>query len=326
MRRREFIAGLGGAAAWPVVARAQQSDRVRRIGVLISWSENDPEFRSWLAAFIQELARLDWVDGRNVRIDQHSGNDDTERTGAFAKELVRLQPDVILAAGTPATTALQRETRTIPIVFSVIIDPVGSGFVASLPRPGGNITGFGLADKVIGGKWLQMLKEVAPSIKRAAAMYNLDYPSSYYLGPFEAAAQKLMVDPILAPVRSDAEIEAAIDLLGREQGGLVNLSDGFITSHRATIIAAADRNKVPTIAEPSFYTRDGGLLSYGPNFPDMFRKAAGYVNRILKGEKTADLPVELPTKYDLTINLKTAKAIGLTVPPNLLAVADEVIE
>jgi len=262
---------------------------------------------------------LDWVDGRNVRIDQRSGNDDTERIGAFAKELVGLQPDVILAAGTPATTALQRETRTIPIVFSVVADPVGSGFVAGLPRPGSNITGFQIVDKSIGGKWLQMLKEVAPSIRRAAAMYNPDSgPFAYYLGPFEAAAQKLIVDPIIAPVRSDS--------LGREQGGLVNLSDGFITSHRAAIIAAADRNKVPTIAEPSFYTRDGGLLSYGPNFTDMFRRAAGYVDRILKGEKPGDLPVQLPTKYDLTINLKTAKALGLTVPQSILLQADEVIE
>jgi putative ABC transport system substrate-binding protein len=291
-------------------------------------SESDSEAQSWLAAFVEELARLRWVDGRNVRIDRRWTNNDIDRTRIVAKELVGLQPDVILTEGTPATAAVQRETRTIPIVFAVVADPVGSGFVTGLPRSGSNLTGFQAYEAAFAGKCLQMLKEIEPRIGRAAAMYNPDIApfAKYFLGPFEAAAQALAVDPIVAPVRSDAEIETAIDALGREQGGLVILSDGFMHDHRAAIIAATTRNKVPMISGLPDFPREGGLLSYVPSYPDMFRLAAGYVDRILKGAKSIDLPVQFPTKYDLVINLKTAKALGLTVPNTLLVSADEVIE
>jgi putative tryptophan/tyrosine transport system substrate-binding protein len=329
MNRREVFALLGGAAAWSVEARAQQ-ERVRRVGVLMGWTETDPEFRSWLAAFVQEFARLGWVDGGNVRIDQRWTNYDAARTQRFAKELVELQPDVILTGATPATVALHQETRTIPIVFAAVADPVGSGFVAGLQRPGGNMTGFINIEDSVGGKWLEMLKEIAPGISRAAAMFNPDTSAlggAYYLPAFEAAARALKVKSIITPVHSDAEIEAGINLLGREPGGgLVVLSDSFMGAHRGTVIAAANRNNVPSIFDVPFFPRDGGLLSFGPSYPDIFRRAATNVDRILKGEKPADLPVQVPTRYQLVINLKTARALGLNVAPSLLAIADEVIE
>ena len=327
MTRREFIAGLGGAAVLPVAARAQQSGRMRQIGVLITGSESDPDQQYWLAASVQELARLGWIDGRNLRIDRRFA-DDIDRIRKAAKELVALQPDVILTASTPATAAVQRETRTIPIGFAPVVDPVGSGFVAGLPRPGGNLTGFQAFEGSIAGKWLQMIKEIAPRIRRAAAMYNPDAApfAEYQLGAFRTAAQALSVDAIVAPVRHDAEIESVIDSLGREQAGLVSLSDAYMSEHRATVIAAVTRNDVPAIYSNRQFPRDGGLLSYGPSFPDMFRLAAGYVDRILKGDKPSDLPVQAPTKYELTINLKTAKALGVMVPLKYLATADELIE
>jgi putative ABC transport system substrate-binding protein len=329
MRRREFMMLVGGAAVvWPLMARAQQGERARRVGVLLGWSESDPQFRSWLTVFEQELARLGWANGGNMRIEQRWTNADIVRAGPLAKELVDLQPDVILVSTTPVTAALQRETRTIPIVFAAVADPVGSGFVASLQRPGGNLTGFINIEGATGGKWLQMIKEIAPYIKQAAAMYNPDTApyAKYFLGPFEAAARALMVEPIVTPVRNDAEIEAVITSLGREQGGLVVVTDGFMGVHRGAIIGAAIRNKVPSIFEVSFFARDGGLLSFGPSYPDFFRRAAGYVDRILKGDKPSDMPVQVPSKYELVINLKTARAFGLTVPASLLATADEVIE
>jgi putative ABC transport system substrate-binding protein len=327
MRRREFIAGLAGAGTWPLAARAQQGERVRRIVVLMGWSESDSEPRSWLAAFIKELARLGRVDGRNVQIDQRWTNGDFDRARILAKELMELRPDVILS-GAAATVALQRETSTTPIVFALLNDPVGLGFVSSLPRPGGNLTGFVEIEGEMIGKWLEMIKEVAPSLTRAAAMYHPDTApyAKYFLGPFEAAAKALAMEPRVVPVRDDAEIEMAINSLGREQSALIVLPDAFMTTHRATIIAAATRNHVPTIYDNPFFPRDGGLLSYGPNFPAMFRGAAAYVDRVLKGEKTTDLPVQAPTRFDLVINLKTAKALGLTVPQSILLRADEVIE
>jgi putative tryptophan/tyrosine transport system substrate-binding protein len=329
MKRREFIAGLG-AAAWPVVARAQQGERVRRVGALMGWSETDPEYRSWLAAFVQEFARLGWVDGHNVRIDQRWTDYDAARTRTFAKELIELQPDVILAGSTLATAALHRETRTIPIVFASIVDPVGSGFVAGLPRPGGNVTGFTSLEGSVGGKWLELLKEIAPGIRRAAAMFNPDtapFARAHFLPSFEAAARSLRVESIITPVHSDAEIESVINSLGREPGGgLVVLSDSFMGGHRGTVIAAATRNDVPSIFDVPFFPRDGGLLSFGTSYPDIFRRAASYVDRILRGEKPADLPVQLPIKFQMAINLKTAKALGLVVPQSILLRADEVIE
>jgi putative tryptophan/tyrosine transport system substrate-binding protein len=329
MRRREFITVLGGAATWPLAGRAQKGERVRRVGVLMGWTETDPEFRSWLAAFVQEFARLGWVDGDNVRIDQRWTNYDAARARTFAKELVELQPDVILTGTTPAAAALHGETRTIPIVFAAVADPVGSGFVAGLPRPGGNMTGFITIEDSVGGKWLEMLKEIAPGIRRAAAMFNPDTTAAgvYYLPAFEAAARSLKVESIVTPVHSDAEIESVINSLGREPGGgLIVLSDSFMGAHRKTVIAAATRNNVPSIFDVPFFPRDGGLLSFGPSYPDLFRRAATDVDRILKGEEPAELPVQVPTRYELVINLKTAKALGLAVPPSLIARADEVIE
>jgi putative tryptophan/tyrosine transport system substrate-binding protein len=278
MRRREFIAGLGGAAAWPLVARAQQPGRLRRIGALMSWDESDPEIKTWLSGFMQRLAEL----------------------------------------------------RTIPIVFAGISDPVGVGFIASLSRPGGNLTGFINLEGTLAGKWPELLTEIAPGVKRVAAMFNPDtapHVASYYLPSFETAARKLKVAPITALVHSDAEIETVITSFGREPGGsLVVMPDIFVETRRAQIILLAARNEVPAVYSQSVIARDGGLLSYGPDRADIFRRSASYVDRILKGEKPADLPVQVPTKYETVINLKTAKALGLTVPQSILLRADEVIE
>jgi putative tryptophan/tyrosine transport system substrate-binding protein len=327
MRRRDFIAGLGSTAAWPIAARAQQGERMRRIGLLMSGDENDPLWKALLSAFIQTLAGLGWTDGRNVRIDPRWGSSDINRIRALAQELVGSEPDIILAASTVATVALQRETRTIPIVFVNAGDPVASGIVARLDRPGGNITGFVFLEASIGGKWLELLSEIAPGLKRAAIMFNPDtINASLYLPSLEAAARSFKVMPITAPVHSDVEIETAINALGREPGaGLVVIPDAFTLAHRATIISAAARNNVSAVYWGSDFARDGGLLSYGADW-DTFRRAASYVDRILRGAKPAELPVQLPTKFELVINRKTAKALGLTIPPNLLALADEVIE
>jgi putative tryptophan/tyrosine transport system substrate-binding protein len=328
MKRREFIAGLGSAATWPLVAQAQQGERMRRIGVLlVPVDENDPESKRQLSAFTQALADLGWVEGRNVRMDLRVDTD-INRLRALAHELVGLQPDVILVGATPATVALQRETQTIPIVFENVSDPVGSGIVASLNRPGGNITGFAYYETTLGGKWLDLLSEIAPGLKRAAIMFNPDTaPVSAHLPSFETAARTLKVEPIRARVHSDVEIETAIIALGHEpRGGLVVMPDVFTLMHRAPIISAAARNKIPAVYPFSFFARDGGLLSYGVDSVDSTRRAATYVDRILRGAKPADLPVQQATKIAFVINLKTAKALGLTIPPNLLAVADEVIE
>jgi putative ABC transport system substrate-binding protein len=273
MKRRDFIAGLAGTKAWPIAARAQQRDRLRRVGMLWGLSENDPEAQSFLAVVIQELARLGWVEGRNVRIDRRWTNDDADLAGKYAKELVGLQPDVILAVSSLATAAVQRETRTIPIVFARVNDPVGQGFVASLPRPGGNLTGFSNVEAPFVGKQLQMLKEIAPRIRRVALMYNPDFApqATLFLGPFEADAKLLTVDPIIVPVHSDAEIETAIDALGREEGGLLVPADSFTVGHRAVIIAAAARNKVPAIYAHPAFAGAGGLMTYTATFPDMLR-------------------------------------------------------
>jgi putative tryptophan/tyrosine transport system substrate-binding protein len=331
MKRRDFIAGIGSAAAWPLAARAQQPDRMRRIGVLLGYDESDPEGKAELAGFTQGFAELGWIDGRNVRIDVRWAPGSVDRMRTFAKELVELQPGVIVANSTPATAALQRETRTIPIVFVVVSDPVGAGFVASLTRPGGNITGFITMEGAMGGKWLQLLTEIAPSVKRVAIMFNPDTApggGSYYLPSFEAAARSLKVAPIAAPVHSDAEIETVITALGREPvGGLVVMPDVFTLERRAPIILAAARNNVPADYPWSFVVaREGGLFSYGPDLVDIFHRSASYVDRILRGEKPAELPVQLPVKFKAAINLKTAKALGLTVPQSILLRVDEVIE
>jgi putative ABC transport system substrate-binding protein len=305
----------------PVAARAQQPERMRRVGVLMGWSDIDPEHRARLSAFEQGLAKLGWMDGQNIRIDVRWTLGDVERARFFAKELVELRPDVILASTTPATAALQRETRTIPIVFALVSDPVGSGFVATLARPGGNITGFTNIEAAMGGKWLELLKEAAPRLKRVAIMFNPDTApggGSYYLGPFEAAARSLAVEPITARIHDRAEIETAIISLGREQAGLVVMDDSFMGIHRGTVIALAVRNNVPAFYDGLPFAREGGLISYGIDVLDMFRRAATYVDRIRKGERPSDLPVQAPTKFALVINLKTAKALGLTISESFL--------
>jgi putative ABC transport system substrate-binding protein len=330
MRRRDFIAGLGSAVMCSAAARAQQPGGLRRVGVLIPYGENDPEGRSWLSAFTQELSRLGWTEGRNLRTDVRwaPGIIDPMRTAA--KELVGLQPDVILSSSTAATAAFARETQTIPIVFTIVSDPVGAGFVAGLPRPGGNITGFISMEATMASKWLELLTEIAPGVKRAAAMFNPDMApggGSYYWPAFEAAARSLKVAPIAAPVHSDAEIERVITSLGREPGGgLVLMPDNFNNVHRASIIAQAARNNIPAVYFGAVFARDGGLLSFGPDRVDMFRRSASYVDQILRGAKPSDLPVQLPVKFEMALNAKTAKALGLNVPQSILLSADEVVE
>jgi putative ABC transport system substrate-binding protein len=329
LRRREFIMFLGGvAAAWPLAARAQQGDRVRRIGVLMPLDENDPLAETWVSAFIQALADLGWTDRRNVRMDLRWPGVDPDRIRALAQELVGSQPDIILTGGTPATVAVQRETPTVPIVFASVADPVASGIVRRLDRPSGNVTGFAGDEASLGGKWLELLSEIAPGLKRIAIMFNPDTaPASSFMPSIETAARSLNVVPITAPVHSVGEIETAIIALGREAGGgLVVMPDTFMIAHRGPIILAAARNNVAAFYWLSAFARDGGLLSYGADQVDTWRRAASYVDRILRGAKPAELPVQLPTKFEMVVNLKTAKALGLAVPPSILLRATEVIE
>jgi putative ABC transport system substrate-binding protein len=330
VRRRDFLTHLGAGAVACVAARAQQIERVRHIGVLMGWNQSDTEAQSNLAAFVQELQLLGWIDGRNIRIDYRWSDGDVNRMQTFAKDLVALTPDVILAHTTPVTAALKHETQSIPIVFVVVGDPVGEGFVAGLGHPGSNITGFPYSENEIAGKMLELLIEMAPTVRRAAIMFNPDTApgrGSYYLPSFERAAQLLRLEAIPAPVRDDAEARATIDLLGRKEGGgLVAMPDGFTLVHRAPMISQAARSRIPAVYWNSVIARDGGLLSYGPDTGDIFRRAAPYVDRILRGEKPSELPVQLPTKFQMVVNLKTAKALGLTPPQSILLRADEVIE
>jgi len=326
MKRREFIFAIGGmAVAWPLAARAQQSAQlVRRIGMLSGFAE-DPLVEPEL---LRTLSQLGWDNGRNVQIDLRWGAGNIDRIKMMAKELVASQPEIIITAGTPATVAVQRETRTIPIVFLIVADPVGAGIVDSLARPGGNTTGFGNPEGAFGGKLLSLLKKIAPRMRRAAAMFNPDTAPSrglYYLGSFEAAARSLAIEPLIAEVRNDGDIERVITMLGQEEAGLVALPDNFMFAHRGSVIRLSIRNNVPTIYDKDF-AKEGGLLQYGASFPDMYRRVPSYVDRILRGAKPGDLPVELPTKYEFVINLKTARAIGLDVSPDMLSIADEVIE
>jgi putative ABC transport system substrate-binding protein len=328
IRRRDFIAGFGSTAAWPAVAPAQQGDRVRRIGVLTGLSEN--EGKAALSAFSRALAGLGWTVGRNVQMDVRffGGNVDLMRTSA--KELIDIKPDLIVADTTPATAALQQETLVIPIVFTAASDPVGGGFVASLSRPGGNITGFIDTEASMAGKWLELLIQIAPGVKRAAIMFNPDTApggGSYFLASFEAAARSFKMEPIIARVHTEAEMEIVMTSLGREPlGGLVAMPDAYMHIHRALIILLAARNKVPAVYYTKLIPRAGGLLSYGADLGDIWVRATIYADRILRGAKPADLPVQVPTKFEMVINLKTAKSLGLTIPETLLATADEVIQ
>jgi len=329
MKRREFITGLGSAASWPLLARAQ-TQRIRRIGVLMGQPATDPEAEAYLSRFTQALHEVGWTAGSTVQMDVRWASPEVERIRMLAKELVALRPDVILSHGTAVTAVLQKETQTIPIVFVIVSDPVGSGFVASLPSPGGNITGFINLEAQMAGKWLELLTEIAPTIKRAAMIFNPDTAAgrgSYYRPSFEAAALSRKVEPISSPVYNDAEIETVVTSLGREpSGGLVVMPDAFTITHRAPIILLAARNNVPAIYWNSAYAREGGLLSYGVDNADIFRRSASYVDRILHDAKPADLPVQLPTTFQMILNAKTAKALGLEVPWQLQQLADEVIE
>jgi putative ABC transport system substrate-binding protein len=329
MQRRNFLGVLGGAAAWPMVARAQQADRVRQIGVLMAATADDPDFQARFAAFQQGLQQLGWSDGRNVHIDTRWATTKPDDIRRHAAELAALAPDVILAgSGTSTVAPLLQATRTVPIVFAVVIDPVGAGFVDSLARPGGNATGFTLFEYGISGKWLELLKEIAPAVTRAAVLRDPTIASG--IGQFaavQAVAPSLGVELSAVDVRDAGEIERAVTAFARSSnGGLIVTASALASHHRDLIIALAARLRLPAVYSYRFFVTVGGLISYGPDFVDQYRQAVGYVDRILKGEKPADLPVQAPTKYELVINLKTAKALGLTVPPTLLASADKVIE
>src|SRR5215470_4021559 len=324
MRRREFVKLVGGAAAaWPLTARAQQTGQVRRIGVLMGWASTDLEGQALLTEFTRHLAELGWTDVR-------WGGSNVDLLHTLAKELIGLQPDVLLASSTPTTAALARETQTIPIVFTFVADPIGSRFVASLSHPGGNITGFSVIEASMASKSLELLREIAPSIKRVAMMFNPDtapYVNSMLMPVFETAAKSFNIAPIAAPVHSDAEIETVITSLSREPGGALFVApDTFNTNHRAATISLAARNHLPAVYGPPVFASDGGLVSYGADFQENFRRSARYVDNILRGAKPSELPVQMPVKYLLTINLKTAKALGIRVPQTLLVAADEVIQ
>ena len=329
MRRREFLGLVGGAAAaWPLAARAQQTERIRRIGALMNLASDDAEGQARLAAFHQGLQEWGWAVGRNVRIDTRWGAGDAVRYRRYAAELVALAPDIILASNTSIVRALQEATRTVPIVFAGGTDPVGGGFVASLARPGGNTTGFTLFEYGISVKWLELLKEIAPRVTRVAVLRNPTATGSVgQLGAIQGVAPSFGVELSPVDVRDAGEIERAVTAFARgSNGGLIVLANASAQVHRALIVTLAARHRLPAVYYLRFFVTGGGLISYGPGNIDLYRRAAGYVDRILKGEKPADLPVQQPTKYQLVINLKTAKALGPTVPPTLIARADEVIE
>ena len=329
--RRELIARLGSAAlAWPLAARAQQPDRLLRVGVLMDFAESDSEAQAYLAAFREGLQKLGWTEGRNIRTDTRWPiPGDAESMQRFARELVALQPDLILSNDTPTTAALLQQTRTIPIIFATVSDPVGSGFVASLARPGGNATGFATVEGSLGGKWLELLKEIAPRVNRAAFLFN---PATtpyrdIYLNSFRVAAASFAVDATAAPVRDTSELESVVATQARRpNSGLIVMPDGFMNVHRAEVTSLAARYRLPAVYPYRFFAELGGLLSYGPDQTDNFRRAATYVDRILNGAKSGELPVQAPVKFELVINLKTAKALGLDVPLQLQQRADEVVE
>ena len=329
MRRREFLGVVGGAAAaWPLAARAQQPERVRRIGILLPAAADDSQFQPWVGAFLQGLALLGWTIGRNVLIDSHWATANADEIRKHATELVALAPDVILAHGASTVGPSLQATRTVPIVFPIVSDPVGAGFIESLARPGGNATGFMTHEYGLGAKWLELLKEIVPKVTRAAVLRDATSPAGTgQFGAIQSGAPSLGVEVIPINLRDAAYIERAVTAFSRSaNGGLIVTASSLSVIHRDLIIMQAAQHKLPAIYFERFFVTAGGLISYGPDQGDLYRQAAGYVDRILRGEKPADLPVQAPTKYELAINLKTAKALGLTIPPSVLARADEVIE
>ena len=328
MRRREFISLMGSAAAWPLAARAQQPERMRRIGMLMLFAEDDPAAKIRIAAFIEGLQQLGWTVGRNVEIDVRWSAADPVRARRYAAELVALAPDVVMAGASEATAALRDATRTVPIVFAGVTDPVGAGYVASLARPGGNATGLVYVEYGMGGKWLELLKEIAPRVTRAAVLRDPTLPAGIgLLGAIQSAAPSFGVETSPVDVRDASEIERVIvDFARKPNGGLIVATSPAAVVNRKLIIDVAAKHRLPAVYFLNDFVEEGGLISYGPNVADQYRRAAGYIDRILKGEKPADLPVQAPTKFDMAINIKTAKALGLTVPPALIARADKVIE
>jgi putative ABC transport system substrate-binding protein len=329
MKRREFIGLLGGGVAWPVAAGAQQPERIRHIAILSGSAANDQNNRSWLSAFEDGLSGFGWQAGRNLHFERRFAAGDIVELQRFAKELVQLKPDLIFTTNTPGAIALLRETRTIPIVFTNIFDPLGSGLVSSLARPGGNATGFSNFEFGIGGKWLELIKEIAPQTKRTSLVFNR--PTATYSGGFiqslESAARSFAVDLIVSPVDYVAQIEDVVNAQAREPGGsLIVLPNIFTVTHRQVIISSSARHRLPAVYPYRVMAAEGGLAAYGPEITDLYRRAAPYADRILRGISPGDLPVQQPTKFELVVNLKTANALGLTVPPTLLARADEVIE
>jgi putative ABC transport system substrate-binding protein len=329
MKRREFITLLACAAAAPLPASAEQP-RIKRVGVLMGIAESDPERQAFVSAFTQALAELGWRDGSNIRLDYRWGSGDSDRIRTFARDLAELQPDLIVGHTTPVVAALKQQTRTVPIVFIQVSDPVGSGFVAGFAEPGGNITGFTNLESSMSSKLVELLKEVAPGVRRLALMFNpatAPAGGSYFLNAVEAAAPTLKIKIVPAPVHNAAEIDAAITALTREGGaGLIVMPDVFVLAHREQILALAEQHRMPAAYAYRLFAASGGLMSYGTDLVDLFRRAAPYVDRVLKGAKPSELPVQQPVKFELVLNLKTAKALGLEVPDKLLALADEVIE
>jgi putative ABC transport system substrate-binding protein len=330
MRRRDFIKFVGTAPAWPLLARARQREKVRRIGVLMAHREGDPEFQDYLSAFRQGLQKLGWVEDRNIQIDTRWGAlDDKEVRQQSAKEILALNPDIILTQNTPPTASMLQQTQTVPVVFVIVTDPVGSGFVRSLSRPGGNATGFTIMEPTTSGKWLELLKDIAPQTKRAAFLFNPRTApfANYYLNPFKAAAASLGVEAVAATVDSKSDLETVFATQAQSPNtGLVVMPDGFLNVYRIEIVTLAARYRLPAIYPWRFFTELGGLMSYGFDQRDSFLTAATYIDRIMKGEKPADLPVQAPTKYELVINRKTAKMLGLTLAASLTARADDLIE
>jgi putative ABC transport system substrate-binding protein len=328
MKRRTFITLMGSAATWPLAARAQPGERMRRIGVLLPAAADDPEWQTRVGAFQQALALLGWTIGRNVRIDTRWGTTNAGEIRRHAAELAALAPDVILAGGTTPAVPLLQATRTVPIVFTLGVDPVGAGFVDSLARPGGNATGFMAYEFSMGGKWLELLKQIAPGVTRVAVLRDATLAAAMSLfAAMQAVAPSLGVEVIPVNMRHAGEIEQSVETFARSpNGGLIPVSSAAVVLHRELILTLAARHKLPAVYWERFFVAAGGLMSYGPDLVEQFRQAAGYVDRVLKGERPADLPVQAPTKYELVINLKTAKALGLDVPPMLIARANEVIE